>query len=115
MADLYADGARGVYIPQHFAESCKREYVKNVSDEDWKILEAGPTVENESYWDAWSDVVSNAKIEAPDGKTGFLWQDGDLWVVWGEDDPDHDALLDLTYEDIIERDGALNFKSEESL
>lgn len=105
MADLYASDSRGVYIPQYFAESCKREYVKNVSDEDWKILEAGP--DHELYWDTWSDVTSNAKIETPDGKTGFLWQDGDLWVVWGEDDPDHDAILGLDYADIIEREGAL--------
>lgn len=113
MADLYADGARGVYIPQHFAESVHRQYVKNVSDDDWRILELGPTVENESYWDAWNDVTSNAVIEAPDGRKGFLWQDGDLWIVWGEDDPDHDAILGLDYSDIIEREGNIKFKESE--
>lgn len=107
MADLYASDARGIFIPQYFAQSVHREYVRNVSDEEWEILEAGP--EHEHYWDAWADVTSGAQIEAPDGRKGFLWQDGDLWIVWGEDDPDHDALLDVSYEDIIERDGALKF------
>jgi hypothetical protein len=92
MADLYADGNRGIYIPQHFAESVHREYVTGVSDEDWKTLEEGPDAE--WYWDAWNNVLSNAKITAPDGREGYLWQDGDLWVIWGESDPDYENLVE---------------------
>jgi len=80
-----------MYIPQFFAESVRRDCVQNVSDEDWAILEAGP--DHEHYWDAWDSVTRDAKIVAPDGKTGFLWQDGDLWVIWGEDDPDYNSIL----------------------
>jgi len=92
MADLYADGNRGIYIPQHFAESVHRGYVTGVSDEDWKTLEEGPDAE--WYWDAWNNVLSNAKITAPDGREGYLWQDGDLWVIWGESDPDYENLVE---------------------
>lgn len=80
--ELYADSARGVYIPQFFAESVKRGCVTGVSAEEWKTLESGPDAENEWYWEAWESVLNNAKIEHPDGRKGYLWQDGDLWVVW---------------------------------
>lgn len=86
MADLYACDSRGIYIPQYFAESCKREMVHGVSAETWATLEAGP--DHEFYWDAWDDVMRDAKIRTPDGQEGFLYQDGDLWIIWGEDDPD---------------------------
>ena len=82
--ELYADGARGVYIPQFFAESVKRECVENVSDEDWAILAAGP--DHELYWDVWTSVLDNAVLTGPsDGRKLTLWQDGDLWLV-GEDE-----------------------------
>lgn len=93
MADLYAADSRGVYIPQYFAESVKRDCVSGVRDEDWKTLEAGPH-DNEWYWDAWSSVLDGAKLTDPvTGKEGFLWQDGDLWVIWGNDDPDATAII----------------------
>ena len=63
----------------------------------FRSLEAGPDYEtNPHYWEAWDAVTSNAKIEA-DGKTGFLWQDGDLWVIWGEDDPDYENIIGEPY------------------
>ena len=78
-AELFADGNRGVYIPQHFAEAVHREYVHGVRDEDWTVLEAGP--DHDWYWEAWSRVCDNATIKAPNGKTYCLWQDGDLWLM----------------------------------
>jgi hypothetical protein len=78
MADRYANDSHGVYIPQYFAESVKRDCVSGVSDEDWKILEAGPH-DNDQYWEAWDEVLSRAKLTDPtNGKEGHLWQDGDL-------------------------------------
>lgn len=91
MADYYADECRGVYIPQYFAQSCNREMVTGVDQEDWEALEAGP--ENEQYWDAWDDVIRNATITSPDGKEGFLYQDGGLWIIWGDDDPDYKDIF----------------------
>lgn len=78
-AELFADSNRGVYIPQHFAESVVRELVSGVSDNEWKTLEAGP--DHEFYWDTWNDVEQNAVLKDKDGKTWKLYQDGDLWLI----------------------------------
>jgi len=78
-AQLYADSRHGVYIPQHFAESVRRELVSGVSSEDWAILESGP--EHEHYWDAWHDVEMNAILTDESGEQWRLYQDGDLWIV----------------------------------
>lgn len=77
-AKLLFSDSWGIYIPQQFAQTVRREYVKGVSDEDYKILEAGP--DHEHYWDAWADVCDNAAIEQ-DGVLYHLHQDGDLWLV----------------------------------
>ena len=92
MADLYAADNRGIYIPQYFAESVHREYVEGVSEDDWETLEAGP--DHEHYWSVWSDVLDSAKIKSPNGDEGFLWQDGNLWIIWGETDPDYNNLIE---------------------
>ena len=75
--ELYADDNRGIYIPQYFAESCAEGW-QGIKDEDREILLAGP--EHELYWDAWCDVLDNARYTDHRG-TWTLWQDGDLWVV----------------------------------
>ena len=78
-AECYADSAKGVYIPQYFAETIHRHLVEGVSNEDWEILEAGPY--HEYYWDAWNDVTNNCRIKHPSGREYCLWQDGDLWLL----------------------------------
>jgi predicted amino acid dehydrogenase len=78
-AELFADGNRGIYIPQHFAESVLREHVQGVSAEDYAILEAGP--DHEWYWETWESVCDNAVITTPQGKRYYFYQDGDLWCV----------------------------------
>ena len=77
--ECYADSARGIYIPQFFAESIKRECVSGVSEEDWNILESGP--DHEQYWDAWTDVLDNAELTDSSGVVWTLYQDGDLWLI----------------------------------
>jgi len=78
--ELLFDSNRGQYIPQNFAQEIKRECVTGVSDGDWKILEAGPS--HEWYWDAWNDVVQNARVTDPVTKvTFYLYQDGDVWLI----------------------------------
>lgn len=76
---LFADSNRGVYIPQHFAEAIKRDLVEGVTDEEWRILEAGPDCEG--YWDVWNGVEMNAVICDADGQRFTLYQDGDLWLI----------------------------------
>ena len=75
-AELFADSARGVYIPQYFAEIANREKFKYIKPDQWLILESGP--EHEKYWDTWDEVLNNAETDCG----GVLHQDGDLWIVW---------------------------------
>jgi hypothetical protein len=75
---LVSDGW-GIYIPQHFAKTIKREFVTGVGEEDWKILEAGP--DHEHYWDAWAGVLDNASVNDPQMGECYIHQDGDLWLV----------------------------------
>ena len=75
-AVLYADSARGIYIPQHFAESYNTEQWQVIAQADLDILLSGP--DTESYWDVWDDVLNNAETVCG----GVLHQDGDLWIVW---------------------------------
>ena len=83
--ELYANDSRGVYIPQYFAESVKRECVQGVSEETWKELEAGPY--SEHYWDAWTEVLDNATVTDPQtGRTGYLYQNGDLWIIYHDEE-----------------------------
>ena len=77
-AELFSDSARGVYIPQHFAESANRDKFKYIDKEQWGILESGP--ETEHYWDVWDEVLSDAETDCG----GVLHQDGDLWIVWSQ-------------------------------
>lgn len=89
--EIYADSSRGQYIPQYFAESCKRDMVTGVSVEDWAILESGP--EHELYWDVWDSVLNNARITDSRGNW-TLYQDGDLFLTH-EDYLHDDARSDL--------------------
>ena len=74
-SELFLDGNRGVYIPQHFAEAIDVKDWTGIDAEDLDVLRAGP--DHESYWDAWTSVLDYA--ETKDGRV--LWQDGDLWLV----------------------------------
>jgi len=78
--ELYADYAHGLYIPQHFAESCSDQW-RGITCDDRHILLHGP--EHPLYWDAWCAVVDNAHVVVGE-HTWRLWQDGDLWAVCDE-------------------------------
>jgi hypothetical protein len=87
----YADWTRGVYIPQFFAESVKRECVSGISVESLDLLLIDPNGEyesesdldkQESYWDTWTYILDNARVTDPrNGNVYVLYQDGDLWLV----------------------------------
>ena len=84
-AELFADSARGIYIPQHFAESAIRDKFKYIDKEQWSILESGIIASpdpkhSEEYWSTWDEVLSNAETDCG----GVLHQDGDLWIVWSQ-------------------------------
>lgn len=73
--ECFLDSARGVYIPQNFAESIDVKDWTGIKAEDLDVLRAGP--DHKFYWDAWTDVLDRA--ETLDGRV--LHQDGDLWLI----------------------------------
>lgn len=86
---LFADSNRGIYIPQHFAESVVRECVEGVTEADWGDLEMGP--EHPFYWYAWYEVLDNAIATDPDSGIVYrLYQDGYLWLVPIDWEPEED-------------------------
>jgi len=87
-AILYANDSRGIYIPQYFAESIVRECLSGVSDDDMQILLVGP--DHGHYWDAWCDICDNAILTDEQGVTFNLYQDGDLWLVPCDWQPDEE-------------------------
>jgi hypothetical protein len=76
-AVLYASDRRGIYIPQHFAESYNTEQWQPINSESIDALKLGPH-DCEDYWDIWHEVLDSAETVCG----GSLHQDGDLWVVW---------------------------------
>jgi hypothetical protein len=76
-AVLYASDRRGIYIPQHFAESYNTEQWQPINSESIEALKLGPH-DCEEYWDIWQEVLDSAETVCG----GSLHQDGDLWIVW---------------------------------
>ena len=75
-AVLYASDARGIYIPQHFAESFNRDMWQGYSETDiQEVLKGG---ESDCYWESWESILNDAETICG----GKLHQDGDLWIVW---------------------------------
>jgi hypothetical protein len=82
-AILYAVSSRGVYIPQFFAESIKRECVSGLESDPDAMADiiAGPYGCHQ-YWEAWDYILDNAVVTDPStGQRYSLYQDGDLWLV----------------------------------
>ena len=80
---LYSDSARGVYIPQHFAESIRRECVTGIDLADLDYLaDVEKNMADDGYWDVWQDICDHAVVtDQSDGTVYTLYQDGDLWLV----------------------------------
>jgi hypothetical protein len=72
----------GIYVPKIFAEDFEfgiGEW-RNVDGEDVDILREGP--ENEWYWDAWDDVVTNAFYkDTADNYWTLTSVDGGLFAI----------------------------------
>ena len=73
---LLISDRHGVYIPQHFAQDFNlKAFGIAEDDEDIAILKQG--ADQEHYWDAWDAVLDKAKT----AEGGYMYQDGDLWLV----------------------------------
>ena len=103
---LFADSARGQYIPQCFAESVKYDLVRGIGLADLDYLALGPngieaTHDPEWYWETWQDVCDNCTVLNPDDamRPYRLYQDGDLWLIEPDaifnegDAPDVDTMF----------------------
>ena len=83
---LFSD-ASGQYIPQRFANEIRRECIRGADPADLACLEAGPTEDNEWYWEAWDCVLQTVELVVPRKDDPsvvdvyYLWQDGDCWAV----------------------------------
>ena len=96
-AILFADSARGVYIPQYFAESVKHECVTGVTSEQWEVILQDPNADDcpEWYWDVWAEIEQSAVVTDPSNGIAYaLYQDGDLWLVPVTWSPEDNCWLD---------------------
>lgn len=81
---LFLSDARGIYIPRDFSECVYRDKVTGITDENYRDLVNGPDDTDDfvqAYWEAWQEVLDNARITDADGTVYTLYQDGDLWLV----------------------------------
>ena len=89
--ELFLNDARGIFIPQNWAEIIKRDCVEGVSEEDYAILLKGPNEEDSLYWETWDCVLQNAKVTVPDtGRKGCFYQNGDLWLIYDDEEVPED-------------------------
>jgi hypothetical protein len=98
---LLLDGQHGIYIPQLFAQNYP-EVITNMDEvkDDFETIKRGP--DDEYYWEAWDNVLNNAKVKDVKGNPGTLYQDDDLWFIDDTDegpgaDDDSPVNPDETY------------------
>lgn len=66
-AELYANSALGIYIPQYVSETIHRDKIKYF--DSWADLEAGP--ESAEYWDSWAEFLDNAETDCGSTYQGY--------------------------------------------
>lgn len=106
---IMTDSHYGVYAPQVFLKSLAAP-ITNVSQRDLDTVLLGPdAVENDLYWEAWTNIETNGVITNNSGKKYMIYQDGDIFLLsveaWeqatnelereleeGEDDGEEDIL-----------------------
>ena len=79
----FIDSNRGVYIPQAFMEMIDPQYWQPITDDDKKILLAGPYAnDNSAYWDVWHEFTCGGQyVTDQDGNKWYLHQDDDLFLM----------------------------------
>jgi len=111
--ELVLSDRNGIYIPQYLAESINvaGDCWEGFKGEDIEILLAGP--DHEHYWDAWDSVLSFARFIDSQGRTWYLYQDGDLWI-YNEELMSDEEYFNL-FGDRRERSHELDFDSDSRL
>ena len=77
---LLISESRGIYIPRDFINQIRgwKGYGKGKYPE-YKSILSDP--ENESYWDAWNELLDKLTYTNDNGVEYSLYQDGDLFAV----------------------------------
>ena len=78
--ELLCDGHHGQFIPQIMARRLLDAGWVGIDLGDVVELEAGP-YDFEWYWDAWNDVLNNARFTDERGTVWYLYHDDDLFAV----------------------------------
>lgn len=79
--DVAVSDSTGIYAAQRFADRFSTERVAGVSREAWEVLLAGPGGEDDSYWEAWDEVIGDALVVDQWGIGWRIWQNGDVFLV----------------------------------
>jgi hypothetical protein len=74
---ILISSAFGIYIPGYFVRNYDMTQWSGIDQDDIDCVMEG--VENPHYWDAWDNIVANAKY-MENGNTWRLMQDGDLFA-----------------------------------
>lgn len=71
----------GIYIPQRFCDSMDANDAHRieVSYSDVLTCQSGP--DHPNYWDAWQEILSDARVTDANGRVWRLHQNGDLWEI----------------------------------
>lgn len=80
--NLILSDARGVYIPQNWAEMYGTAALNEdcgIQADDVATCLEGPDAE--WYWDAWTSILDSYAHKDAQGVTWILHQDGDVWEV----------------------------------
>lgn len=97
-SQLLINDSHGQYIPQLFAEQFRDRVTpassKEITDEDWDILLAGP--EHEFYWDTWTAVLDNCILVDENGREFSLMQEQDVWAIPVPHEPDDSIIFNRT-------------------
>lgn len=83
---LILDDNRGIYIPLNFVQDFDLEQFSGWEQDDIDTIQDGP--DNEQYWDAWDRILNNIYHVDQNGYKWILEQDGAVWMVCPELEPD---------------------------
>jgi hypothetical protein len=80
---LILSDSQGIYIPQNFIEKIVDTTIvgswSGIGESEKAECLKGPKLD--TYWEAWDDILDNARYHHPDGSVYTLHQDGDLFML----------------------------------
>lgn len=81
-AILIMDGRHGVHLPRLFVEQYEQN-ILNMHDVAAAVYDIKQGLNNEFYWEAWSDLLDRAIIVKLTNRAQYILHqnDGDLWGI----------------------------------